>query len=91
MAEGRNWGMNYADPPLTDDEVVKQVNGVMKLWKEGRCWVQGSNAHLIGDSDLFTAFAGNANAWFLFSKIKMTWGDRLKWSCPGFVEGYGFG
>lgn len=78
LAEGRNWGMNYADPPLTDDEVVKQANGVMKLWEEGRCLVPGSKAHLICDSDLFAAFAGNANAWFLFSKIKMTWGDRLK-------------
>ncbi len=60
------------------DEVVKQVNGVMKLWEEGRCLVPGSKANLIGDSELFAAFGGNADAWFLFSKIKMTWGNRLK-------------
>lgn len=68
--------MAYAEPHFTERELLDQVKGVMKLLDDGRCWVPGSKAHLIGDSDLLAAFNGNGNAWLLFSKLKMTWGDR---------------
>lgn len=72
MDEGRNWNKIHADPPLTDDEVVRQVNGVKKLWDEGRCYAPGQGR------ESYEIYQGNSNAMMLHRVLMVFHSRRIE-------------